>query len=85
MQREGEGGTNGESIDIYSPPCASLVAQAVKRPPAMQETWVRSLGWKDPLEKEMATHSVSLPGKVHGWRSLAGYSPWGCKELDTTE
>ena len=36
---------------------ASLVAQLVKNPPAMQETWVWSLGWKDPLEKEMATHS----------------------------
>ena len=34
-----------------------LVAQTVKRLPAMQETWVRSLGWEDPLEKEMATHS----------------------------
>ena len=34
----------------------SLVAQMVKNLPAMWETWVRSLGWKDPLEKEMATH-----------------------------
>ena len=36
-------------------------------------------------EKEMATHSRLLPGKFHGWRSLAGYSPGGHKELDTTE
>ena len=36
---------------------ASLVAQIVKNLPAMQETWVQSLSWKDPLEKEMATHS----------------------------
>ena len=43
------------------------------------------LGREDPLEKEMATHSVPLPGKSHGWRSLVGYSPWGCKESDTTE
>ena len=50
----------------------------------MQETWVQSLGWADPLEKEMATTPVFLPGKFHGQRSLAGYSPWGCKELDTT-
>ena len=56
----------------------------VKHPPAMQETWVRSLGWEDPLEKEMATH-ISLPGKFHGQRSLAGCSPEGRKELDTTE
>ena len=37
-----------------------LVAQTVKRLPAMQETWVRSLGWEDPLEKEMATHPNTL-------------------------
>ena len=52
------------------------MAQSVKNLPAVQETQVRSLGWKDPLEKEMANHSVSLPGKSHGQRSLAGYSPW---------
>ena len=39
---------------------ASLVAQRLKRLPAMWETWVRSLGWEDPLEKEMATHSSIL-------------------------
>ena len=37
---------------------ASLVAQLIKHPPAMQETWVQSLGWEDPLEKGMATHSI---------------------------
>ena len=47
---------------------ASLVAQLVKNPPAMQETWVWSLGWKDPLEKGKATHSSIL-----AWRI-----PWGC-------
>ena len=45
---------------------------------------VQSLGREDPLEKEMATHSVFLPGKSHGQRSLAGYSPCGHKESDTT-
>jgi len=39
---------------------ASLVAQSIKNPPAMQETWVRSLGWEDPLEEEMATQSSIL-------------------------
>ena len=39
---------------------ASLVAQMVKNLPAVQETWVRCLGWEDPLEKEMATHSSIL-------------------------
>ena len=43
---------------------ASLVAQMVKRLPAVQETWVRSLSWKDPLEKEMATHSSILAWKI---------------------
>ena len=49
------------------------------------ETWVRSLGWEDPPEKSMATTPVFLPGESHGERNLAGYSPWGCKELDVTE
>ena len=48
--------------------------------------WVRSLGWEDPLEEEMAQPTpVFLPGKSHGQRSLAGYSLWGLKELDMTE
>ena len=47
--------------------------------------WVHSLGWEDPLEKEMATTPVSLPGKSHGQRSVVGSSPWGCKESGTTE
>ena len=51
----------------------------------MWETLVRSLGWEDPLEKGMATHSVFLPGEFNGQRSLAGYSPWDCQGLDRTE
>ena len=51
----------------------------------MQETRIRSLGGEDPPEKKMATHSSILAGKFHGQRSLVGYSPWGCKESDTTE
>ena len=42
----------------------SLVAQTVKRLPAMRETWVQSLGQEDPLEKKMATHSSTLPWKI---------------------
>ena len=49
---------------------ASLAAQLVKNQPAMQETWVRSLGWEDPLEKGKATHSVLWPGEFHGLYSL---------------
>ena len=52
----------------------------------MQDPWVRSLGWEDPLEEGMATHSSILAWEnPHGQRSLKGYSPWGCKELDTYE
>ena len=64
---------------------AILLGQRVKHLSAMLETRVRSLGWEDPLKKEMATHSSILPGKSHGLRSPVGYGPWGCKELDTTE
>ena len=51
----------------------------------MRDTQLRSLGREDPLEKEMATHSILLPGESHGGRSLVGYNPWRCKESDTTE
>ena len=62
------------------------MAQLVKNPPAMRETWVPSLVWEDPLEDGMATHSSILGlGNPHGQRNLVGYSPWGHKELDTTE
>ena len=59
---------------------ASLVTQLVKNPPAMWETWVQSLGWEDPLEKGMATHTSIL-----AWRIPWTVYPWGCKESDTTE
>ena len=64
---------------------AFLVGSAGKESPAMWETWVQSPGWEDPLEEGIATDSVFLPRESHGERSLAGYSPWGYKELDTTE
>jgi len=50
----------------------------------MQETRVRSLGWEDSLEEEVATHSSVLAWRIRGQRSVAGYSPWGRKESDTT-
>ena len=64
----------------------ALVAQMVKNLPPMRESWVRSLGWEDPLEEGMAypvSPSVRYPLQYpclenpHGQRSLAGYSPWG--------
>ena len=64
---------------------ASLVAQMVKNLPAMQETWVWFLGWKIPWRREWLPSPVLLPGESHGQRSLAGYSPWGHKESDTTK
>ena len=64
---------------------ASLVAQVVKNPAAMQETWVQSLGWEDTLEQRMATHSSILAWRIHEQGSLMGYSLWGRKESDTTE
>ena len=55
------------------------MVQRIKHLPAMQETQVRSLGWEDPLEKGMATHSSTLgiSEKFHGQESLVSYSPWG--------
>ena len=64
---------------------ASLVAQRLKSLPGMRETWVRSLGQEDPLEKEMAPHSSTLAWR-NPWSVEPGsYSPWGHKESDTTE
>ena len=54
----------------------------VKNLPAMQETGVQSLGWEDPLEKGMATHSSILVWRIP-WTEKTG--PWGDKELNTTE
>jgi len=51
----------------------------------MQETWVQSLDWEDPLEKVMATHSSILAWRIPWAEEPGGYSPWTCKELDTTE
>ena len=65
----GSGRSPGEGIGYpvqYS--WASLVAQLVKNPPAMRETWVRSLGWEDPLEKGKAMHS-SIPASRIPWTS----------------
>ena len=50
----------------------------------MQEMWVHSLGWEDPLEEEMTAHPSILAWKICGQRSLAGYRPWDHKESDMT-
>ena len=56
-----------------------------KNLPTVQETQFRSLGWEDPLEKKMATHSSILAWEIPEKRSWAGYRPWGLEELDMTE
>ena len=50
----------------------------------MQEMQVQSLGWEDPWRRKWQPTPEYLPGQFHGQRSLVGYSPWDCKELDTT-
>ena len=68
----GSGGFSGEGLGYplqYS--WASLVSQTVKNLPAIWETWVRSLGWEDPLEEGMATHSG-----IHAWRISMDRGAW---------
>ena len=62
-------------------PLASLVAQMVKHLPAVQETWVPSLGWEDPLEKEMATHSSTLAWKIPWTEEPGGLQSMGSQRV----
>ena len=55
-----------------------------KNLPVKWKTWVGFLGQEEPWRREWQPTPVFLPGKSHGQRSLAGYSPWDCKELDMT-
>ena len=80
-----------ESLYLWQPSSkfpspTSWVAQKVKNLPVMQETWVWSLGWKDLLEKRMATHSSILAWRIP-WTEKPGrlYSSWSRKESDMTE
>ena len=61
------------------------MAQTVKNPPAMQETWVQSLGQEDPWEKELATHSSTLAWKIPWAEEPGRLQSMGCKKSDTTE
>ena len=61
------------------------LVQMVKHLSTMRETGVQSLAWEIPWRRKWQPTPVLLPGKSHGWRSLGGCSPWGRKELDTTE
>ena len=62
---------------IYDVRGASLVAQRLKRLPLIQETWVRSLGWEDPLEKEMAALSSILAWRIHWMEEPGGLQSMG--------
>ena len=64
---------------------ASLVAQMVKNPSAMQGSWVRSLVRKISWRREWLPSPILLPEEFQGQRSLVAYTPLGCKELDMTE
>ena len=59
---------------------SSLVAQVVKNLPAMQETWIRFLGWEDPLEEGIATHSSILAWRIPWTEEPGGLQSLGCKE-----
>ena len=61
-----------------------LVAQMVKNPPAMWETWVQSLCWEDPLKEEMATQSSILAWRIPWTEEPSGLQSMGSQELDTT-
>ena len=61
------------------------MAQVVKNPPAMRETWVQSLGWKDPLEEGMTTHSSILARRIPMDRGIWWATIHGVTESDTTE
>ena len=71
-------------IHTYLTDWASLVAQLVKRLPAVQETRVRFLGWEDPLEKEMATHSSSLAWRIPWIEEPGRLQSMGLQESETT-
>ena len=60
---------------------ASPLAQRVKNLPAIQETWVRFLGWEDPLEKEMATHSSSRAWKIPWTEESGGLQSMGLQRV----
>ena len=62
---------------------ASLVAQTAKNPPVMQETWVRSLGWEDPLEEGMATHSSILAWRIPWTEEPGGLQVHGVTKSGT--
>ena len=72
---------NGNLVSKWAKDWASLVAQLVKNLPAVRETQVRSLGWEDPLEKEMATHSSILAWKISWTEEPRGLQSMGSQRV----
>ena len=68
-------------IECYEVDWATLVAQMLKNPPAMHETWVQSLGWEDPLEKGMATHSSILAWRIPWTEELGRLQSMGLQRV----
>ena len=81
LSGRGDSAQGSPTAKNYPASSDSLVAQMVKRLPAMRETRVRFLGREDPLEKEMASTPALLPGKSHRWRSLVGYGSMGWQRV----
>ena len=79
---QGQGGEH--LLCTYCVPGGFPGGSVVKNPPAMQEIGVQPLGGEDALEEGMATHCSILVWRIPQTESLAGYSPWGCKESDIT-
>ena len=74
----------GTLLELVPSESFFMKAQSI-HPPATQETWVPFLGRKIPWRKERLCTPVFPPGQFHGQKRLVGYSPWSCKESDTTE
>ena len=68
-------------LSLYWQIWASLIVQSVNNLPAVQETWVQSLGWEDPLEKEMATHSSILAWEIPWTKEPDGLQSMGSQRI----
>ena len=79
------GSDSSSFLELFLHSSPVVVAQRIKHLPAMRETLVRSLGWEDPLEKEMTIYSGTLAWKIPWTEEPGSHSPWGHKESDMTE
>ena len=85
LQRVGHDLATKPAPPYYTPFFMHMLFYRITNLPAMQETWVQSWVGKILWRREWQPTPVFLPGEPHGQRSVAGYSPWGHKESDTTE